>query len=314
MPFPDQNKPGKAQRGVALITALLVVALATTISVAVLWQQHIDMRRTENVLDSGQLRLYLAGVEGWAGKILERDQQEGRVDHLEEDWAYTLPPMPVDHGTLAGSIEDAQARFNLNNVLSEGKVSAEDLAAFRRLLAQFSAPAAIADALVDWLDADSELFSGQGAEDDAYLGLQPAYRSANQLMVDASELRLVAGMDDELYRQLEPYIIALPARTQINLNTAPAVVLMTLADDLNRSEIEAFADRQNTRRYADVAEALKHPAFAKRSIPQDGLSVASRYFMLMSTLQIGRLQQHYTSLLQRNDNGSTASILRTQRQ
>lgn len=306
------SRPPVQQRGVALVTALLVVALATVAAVAMTSRQQVDIRRSQNVLESEQLRFYLYGIEGWAGKILEQDRKDNEVDHAGEDWATHLPPIPVDNGVLAGYIEDVQGRFNLNNLLLDDKVSGEDLARLRRLLAALELPVTLADAIVDWIDADLEPSGSHGAEDGAYLGQEPPYRTANRPLSDVSELRLVAGLDGEGYRRLAPHLAALPGRTAINLNTATAEVIMALAEGIDRTGAEAFVAEREDKHYTSVDDALKHAAFKDRSVARDGLGVASNHFVVMSEISVGRLQQRFASLLLRDTAGTTTLLSRSQ--
>lgn len=310
--WPRQATPvGRKERGVALVTALLVVALAVVAAVAMTARQQLDIRRTQNVLEAEQLRFFLYGIEGWAGKVLEQDRKDGEVDHLGEDWARRLPPIPVDNGQLTGYIEDAQGRFNLNNLIRDGKISAEDLMRLRRLLAALELSPNLADAIVDWIDADVEPLLPHGAEDATYLGNTPPYRAANRPFGDVSELRLVAGIDAAAYRLLAPHLAALPERTAINLNTASATVIMALADGIGRPEAEEFIAARQERHYGRVDDALQHPVFANRQLVQDGLGVSSQHFVVMSAIRIGRLEQRHASLLRREDNGAVNLIART---
>ena len=127
-------KARKIHAGVALITALLVVALATITAVAMLNQQQLEIRRTINVLNYDQATLYALGGETWAKRILLRDLQYSKIDSLQELWAIPLPATVVVGGSIQGQIQDLQRYFNLNNVIKEGRVSSEDVAFFERLL------------------------------------------------------------------------------------------------------------------------------------------------------------------------------------
>ena len=301
------------QDGVALITALLIVALATTVAVAMVSRQHYDIRRTGNLLQAEQGWLYVQGIEGWAGQILRRDREESEIDHPGEDWATLLPPMPVDGGQVAGAIEDLQGRFNLNNLLQQdGSIDEQALQQFTRLLQALALNPELALILADWLDADIEPRFPAGAEDDVYLSHAPAYRAANGPMHSVTELRLLYGMDTDSYLRLLPHVTALPERTAINVNTATVPVLMSLHEELGEMNAEQLLDERGEDGYPDVEAFLQHPALAGLEISPQLVSVASRFFVVRSQVQFGRIFLAYQSLLLRDNDGRVKVIQRAQ--
>jgi len=300
------------QRGVALITALIVVALATIAAVAMASRQRYDIRRTANLMQLEQAYQYGLGVEAWAGQVLRRDRRDNKVDSLGEAWATVLPPLKVEQGSVAGHIADLQGRFNLNDLVRSGHASAPDVARFRRLLAVLGLDPGLASAVVDWIDPDPDPSVPGGAEDGVYLGRTPAYRAANRPFASVSELRLVAGFDAKAYRALAPFVAALPAPTAINVNTAPLPVLQCLAAGLSEADAKALAAGRGDQGYASVADFLQQPAFAGRRVDGAGLDVASHYFVVTSTVQVGRVEKRYRALLMRASDGSTTTLMRTQ--
>ncbi|MFU8836725.1 MAG: type II secretion system minor pseudopilin GspK [Thiohalomonadaceae bacterium] len=302
----------RRQNGVALITVILIVALATTVAVSMAAREQYDIRRSGNLLQAEQAWLYVQGIEGWAAHILRRDREDGEVDHLDEDWATVLPPVPVDGGQLSGGLEDLQGRFNLNNLLQAGQIDEAALQQFRRLLQLLELDPQLAEVLADWLDADIEPRFPAGAEDGHYLGLERPYRSANSPMTSVSELRLLAGMDAEGYQRLAPYLAALPTRSRLNVNTASLPVLMSLAEEIGEREAEQLIADRGEDGYASVNEFLQHSALAGLELAAEQLSVGSEYFMLRSQVQFGRLIVSWQSLLQRDRSGQARVIRRSQ--
>src|SRR5512139_3840404 len=103
-------------RGVALVMAILVVALAATAAIAMVSRQQFDIRRSSNLLSIEQGLLYQQGIEGWAMQTLRRDRKNNDTDSSADAWAMPLPPLPVDGGKVAGQISDLQGLMNLNNI------------------------------------------------------------------------------------------------------------------------------------------------------------------------------------------------------
>lgn len=219
----------KRNKGVALITALLVVSLASTTAVSLSTHQQLDIRRTSNLINGDQAWMYAQGAEAWSKAILARDLEENDTDSLQDSWAQRFPPIELPGGMMIGHIEDMQGRINLNNLVDGEKVNPVTVAQLERLLELLELDKALVPAIVDWLDKDIEATPPDGAEDNYYIGLEHAYMTANQKMANISELRLVKGFDQKTYLRVAPFVSALPTTTPINVNTAPAAVLASLS-------------------------------------------------------------------------------------
>jgi general secretion pathway protein K len=300
---------GSRQRGVALITALLVVSLVTVIAVAMATRQHVDVRLTANLVHGEQAYAYAVAAESWARVILRRDDLQSDHDSLDEDWATALPPIEVEGGQVSGKIEDLQGRFNINNLaLQDGKVSEPDVAYFRRLLEILKLEPSLTDALLDWIDVDINVRFPDGAEDENYLLGAIPYRTANRLLIDASELRLVAGFDQNAIQLLEPYVTALPQRTRINVNTASPLVLLAMHEDLSTSDVEALIAGRGEAGYASVQAFMGQESLAGLELAAP-VDVRSTYFLVHTDVIVGQSQSHLASLVAR-DKGRTRVLSR----
>ena len=235
----------RKQQGVAIITAILVIALGTIALVSITSSQQMDMQRERNEGLIQMARALGNSGERFASALLYRDFQADdreNSDSLEDDWAQPIPPVPIDNASIQGCIVDMQGHFNLNNLVNaEGVVQQEYAEQLRRLLQQLSIDVTKADAIIDWIDADINYTPDDGAEDDYYTSLEISYRTANAPFVSVSELQLVKGFSSaveeeaEDYELLLPHIAALPTvdgATAVNVNTATPEVLGSLSDDL----------------------------------------------------------------------------------
>ncbi|HWK73521.1 MAG TPA: type II secretion system minor pseudopilin GspK, partial [Povalibacter sp.] len=187
----------KRQRGVALITAVLIVALATILAVSVAFKGYLDQRRSATLFSLDQGFEVAMGAEAWAADILRKDKMGGsRTDDFTEAWATPIPPIPVDGGEVAGQLEDMQGRFNLNSLVKlQNNVLVKDEAAvqrFKNLLEILELEDKWADLIVDWMDTDIEPGFPDGAEDNVYTSLSPAYRPPNMRITRSSELLALA--------------------------------------------------------------------------------------------------------------------------
>jgi general secretion pathway protein K len=289
----------KRECGIALITVLLIVALAVSTAAFMAWQQQLEVRRMENLRDQAQAGAIARAAVDWARAILADDARDNNVDHLDENWATALKVLPVEQGQIAGGITDQQGLFNLNN-LSRGE---EDIAAFRRLLNLLRLPTELADAAADWVDANTELRQPGGAEDAYYLSLEPPYRAANRPLSGVDGLFRVKGFDRETVEKLRPFVTALPQPTPVNVNTAPAEVLAAFFPELTLESAQAMVEVRKKNYFKDQADFRgRMPAGQSNQMRDTIFSVNSNYFLVTGRASFGRVRLGWQALLQRRGN------------
>jgi len=298
-----------SQRGIAVVLAMGVVAFAAIAATAVLVSQSTWSRRAELTANHVQAQAVLQAGADWARALLSDDRRINNVDHLGEPWALKLPPMRVENGELLGQIVDQQGLFNLNNLVTEGKINLVQLAHLRRLLAMLGLPDELADALADWIDEDQQPQPRYGAEDEYYLALNPAYLAANRPLTDLDELALVRGFDDNVQARLRPYVTALPRLTPVNVNTASPEVLSAVIQGLDLANAEILVAQRNRAYYRSVDDFLKRLPSATE-VTANGLSVSSDYFMATLRVSIGDAQARGKALLARGSTGWPAILWR----
>lgn len=303
------------QRGVALITVLLVVAIVTVISAAMVARQQLSIRATSNQLQARQAWHYALGGEALAQAILARDLKGGEpgaaaIDHLLEPWAQPLPAFDIDQGEILVRIEDLAGRFNLNDLLRDQQPNPAAVEQFRRLLLRLQISAPYAERLLDWIDPDQQPSGELGAEDNAYLGLDTPYRSAGRRLHDLSELRLLLDMREEDFQRLAPYVVALPPNVPLNVNTASAMVLSSLSDNLSLGAAESLVELRRAVPFRNSAAFLAQPALAGTTLQGTALAVGSQFFQATSEVRLGDRRLALVSLLQREQDGSVRVLAR----
>lgn len=301
------------QRGMALITVLLVVAVVTVVSAGIIARQQLSIRSSANQLHVRQAWHYALGGETLAKAMLQRDLRQGDprapIDHLGEVWAIPRAPFTLDEGgALRVQIIDPSGRFNLNSLLRQGQPNEAAVAQLRRLLLGLQINAPYAERLLDWLDADDQPSGGYGAEDNQYLLAQPAYRAANRELTDVSELRLLLDMTEADYQRLQPYVSALPADALLNVNTASAQVLASLAEGLSLSAAQGLVAARDGEGYRDVPSFLAQ--LNGLQVQSQGLAVGSQYFQVLSEVSVGERRQILRSTLQRASDGQVYVLAR----
>jgi general secretion pathway protein K len=307
-------------RGVALILALVVVALATILATRIGATGALNERRAAGLLAQDQAFQVALGGEAWAIEILRDAKGSSKFDSLDQLWATPLPPIPIDGGTVQGRIEDMTGRFNLNNLVNaDGTKNQIYFDQFTRILAALELEPKWASLLLDWIDPDSIVEDVDGAEDGVYLSQVPPYRAANRQITSTSELLALPGFGADRYRRLAPYVAALPRGTPLNVCTASGLVLDSLAPGMNsfsQDPAQLATNRQKGGCFPlrnDVVNALspliKVPGQAQKI--QDSLVQATEWFRVTVVVDLGTTELTLYSLLDRNPGGFSRVILRT---
>lgn len=298
----------QSQRGVALLLMLMIAALAAGLVLAMIKRQAVVQRELGAQLQQDQIAEYNRGAGLFAMAALKADAEDGLVvDHPGEFWALPFPPFPVPGGVIRPVLRDAQARFNLNSLVSGNSPNPAALAFYKRLLSHLLLPPELADSLVDWQDSDSLPTSAAGGEDDYYLRQQPAYRTANRSLSTFSELRLVRGYNSQVLRVLAPWVTVLPesART-LNVNFLSPGLLEPLVPGLSPASAVALLQNRPLDGWRSVPEFLDNPVFNGlapdvRQQVQSLLAVQSRYFELYTRIRLGDRERLEWSLISRQD-------------
>ncbi|MCP4301700.1 MAG: type II secretion system minor pseudopilin GspK [Gammaproteobacteria bacterium] len=306
------------RRGVALITAMLITALAGSVAAGLSWDNALDVRRTMVMLYRDQAIQVAVGSEGWVSSILIDDKDNSQNDHLDEIWATEIPALPIDteavQGEIFGRIEDLQGRFNINNLLDgNGEIDQPSFEQFERLLTNLGLDARLAAITADWLDANQTegrpaAGISDGAEDPFYTGLTPPYRTADQPLANVTELAALDGMDRQSFGILLPHVTALPGRTPVNVNTATAPVLRSLGPNISESDAESLIAQRENGGFVDLTpfDPITDP-----QLRQQGIDDKTSYFQLNAVVQIDTVRISLFTVLHRGQQSDVTPIRRS---
>lgn len=316
MPRKVHPTPPVRQRGIALITAVLVVALATILAVNVAFRSVLDQRRSANLFGADQAFEIALGAEALAAEGLSRDAQNSETDHLGETWAKPVI-LPVDDGigTVEGRLEDMQGRFNLNNlVFADGTTNPDAVKQLERILQMVGVEPDWATAMADWIDEDIDPGFPNGAEDTTYTGQNPPHLAANMPITRISELMQLPGFTADRYAKLKPFVAALPVGAKLNVCTAPGIVLDSLSEAERQFSLNADYLTQQRQaigcfpRLTDLQATLGAAEYDK---VKNSLAETSSYFMATVWVTIGTTDFTLYSLLARVGNGQVRPVLRS---
>lgn len=300
------------------MTVMLVVALVAIIVSQLLYQQRLDVLRSQNMLNQAQSLAVANGLEVWVKQGLSLDAQANQFDHLNEEWAQPMPPIPFAGGQISGALTDLQGHLNLNNVVEKDDVKRQ---VWQKILQRYferqELTADLADVVTDWVDADNTI-SPMGAESETYLLRQPPYRTANQPMVLVQELALLKGFDLPLMQKLQPDLAALPVVTLINVNTAPGNVIWALADWMTPELVSAWEEERKLNPVEQVADFRKfmqtqtqfEESEINKDLPDSLLTTQSQYFLLQGQISFGVSEQSLSAILYRGADKQVSLVQR----
>ncbi len=301
------------QRGVALITAIVLVAIATVLAVHIGTRASLDMRRTAGLISLDQGWHVALGAEAWAIEVLKDDAEDSQNDNLSEAWAQPLPALPVDGGEMRGALEDMQGRFNVNNLVNaEGQANELAIARFERLLGFAGANQRWARILADWIDTDTVPGFPEGAEDGTYLAQSPSYRAANGAISTVTEMLALPGMTQDEFQRIRPYIAALPSGSTINICTAPAPVLAALVEGgTDFGDVDLLESNRRDGCFPTIADLQATLDTAVFQALSPAISETSNWFRAVTAVRIGTSELTLYSLIERSSAGGGRTVVRS---
>jgi general secretion pathway protein K len=213
------------QRGAALLTAMIIVTLVTTLASAMVWQQWRAVQIEAAERGRAQAAWILSGALDFAKLIVFENR--GTVTALTDPWATPLAEARIstflavdksnaDDGPeafLSGNIDDAQGRFNLRNLVLQGKPDPDGVAILQRLCTAVGIETGIAERIANGL-----------------AGASVATSAAAPLTPGTVDQLTWLGVDDASVQALKPYVVLLPTTTPVNVNTASSAVLAAVAN------------------------------------------------------------------------------------
>jgi general secretion pathway protein K len=306
------------QRGVALITAIILVAIAAVLAAAIGFASAMSARRASTLFGADQSFLAAEGAEALAAAALKLGGGANGVFSLDQPWAQPYGPIELSDGVLLefAQLEDEQGKFNINDLAPSTSGTNHDMVKlFQRLLERVELEGKWAGLIADWIDTDNIPNTPDGAEDSVYLSQTPPYRTANLAVTSISELLALPGFGRARYDRIAPYITALPPGTPINICTASGVLLDAIEDRTEYSQDAAAL--ANERKSAQGCFPLQKvftstlSGDSQKEATVLGLVTTTSYFRLRSTITIGTARFTLYSLLYRDNSGQLRPILRT---
>jgi len=299
---------GVSERGAALVTVLLAVALLMVAVVEFTYSAQVDHHLTHNALKTLQAAYLARSGINLAMLVLKKDVQNSAIDSLKDDWARTLPPLPVGEGIVMVRVSDEQGKLNLNALRNNsGMINGRWREVAERLFALRGLDPGLLDPLLDWLDGD-DFPEPRGAEKSHYLGLTPPYSPRNGPLFTLGELGRVEGFTSAVRAQLDEVVTVVPTNnTKVNANTAPLEVLAALFPSVDPRALEQFVRSREETPVRGPAELRERLGIDPR-LPVENLNltdVRSEFFAIQALATVAPISQGLAVIVQRRASAVT---------
>lgn len=289
----------RGQRGMALITAMLIAALVASLAFALSARERLWLTQIGNRDDFAAAQSLALSAIDLARLTLRDDMANNQVDHLLEAWTMPIPPIQVEAGRVGGRLAELQGRLNLYTLQSNGKINAGGVLALQRLLAVQNLPSGWAERLAAALAIQVRLWQEARKTDGTVAGMT----SPVLPVTDLTELAALAGLsgaDAGRLAALTPFTVLLPEATPVNVNFAPPEVLMAVTPGLSLQDAETLVGRRATGHFASLQDFLQAlPEKLRPLVPPNLYTVESQYFLAEADSQYGRVQVRLQALIHR---------------
>ncbi|HXA47693.1 MAG TPA: type II secretion system minor pseudopilin GspK [Burkholderiaceae bacterium] len=330
MSYPSNLK----QRGVAVVTALLLTTLAVTIVASVFWQQQVQVRAVENQRSQSQTQWVLRAALDWTRIILRDDARTTVVDQLGEKWAIPLVDARLDdyiendhgdsevrNGTLSGSVIDAQSRYNLSNLAVDGVINPQEVLVYQRLLGFLGINPSLAAATAKAVLATQPPSAPPSAPppttgpplkpppnpDAPPVPDAPTAGTSSQdqraLFIHNEDLMTIPGYTPAIIDKLKNYVVILPKPTPINVNTTSTEVLAAKTN-LSMEKATALVASRAHAYFLDTMD-FQNRAQLAAPLGDADIAVSTNFFLVFNKVQWERANVDMQALIYRKRTGNT---------
>ncbi|MCC2955142.1 type II secretion system minor pseudopilin GspK [Massilia sp. IC2-477] len=311
------------QRGVAVVTALLLTTLAISIVASLFWQQQVQVRSMENQRLHLQTKWILRGALDWASLVLRQDAYTSQYTSLDQVWATPLAETRLDQyierervqgenfdATLSGNIIDATSRYNLANLARDRVKDEAQVRIFERLLDNLRLDARLGNRVANFVAQGQQVAA---PADPNNPGTPPPPPPATTLppvppvngvpipLLQVDDLLVVQGVTPQILAQLRPFLIVLPSgaeATRLNVNTVPAELLAAIVPGMSLSQANSLVARRKTAAWRTPAEFASQ-ANTGQDLPETTWDIKSSWFIVQSRIRLDRAALNAESLIQR---------------
>ncbi len=298
------------QTGVAIVTALLLAALAITLVMSLFGLQNVQVRSIENQRFQLQKQWVIRGALDWARLILREDAKVTQVDYLGEPWSVPLEDTKLDQyvdnglgsddaseATLSGYITDAQSRLNLTNLAANGVLVPTEVQAFERLLLALRMDSGLAVLTANMVASTQEPVTqspGAGGSDNG------DGKATTLTMTQVDDLLSIPGFTPESIARLKELVVFLPIPTPINVNTASAQVMSAKIPGISLSDAQQLVTSRDRAYFRSMTDFAARWVYSNAAAPDSTVvNTQTNYFIVHGKVRLNRSALDVDALIER---------------
>ncbi|RIJ05239.1 general secretion pathway protein GspK [Achromobacter sp. K91] len=294
------RRPSNAERGAAVISALIIVAIVAALTTGLFQRQTASTRRVENEMARVQARAMLAGGIDWARLIVRDHSKRESITRGDQIWATPVLDTRIERpgdervAVFSGRVQDEQGKYNLYNLANNGVPQPEQERVLRRLLNTLQLPDTLAARMVDIMSAAQPV--APPADAPAAPRAAPDARAPLPRGVD--EVAALLALEPSARNELRRTMTVLPVSTSVNVNTAPAEVLAALVPGLSLSQARSMAgERDRGNWFNNSGDFANRLAGAGVKAPAPAVATTSGWFLASGTVAYERARISMQALL-----------------
>lgn len=300
------------ERGAAVISALIIVAIVAALTTSLFQRQTASTRLVENELARVQARWLLVGGMDWARLMLKEHSRRESTTRGDQVWATPILDTRIERpddervAVFSGRIQDEQGKFNLYNLVNRGVPVLEQEQILRRILVALKLPDSLGARIIDLMAASHPPTAAADTP-----GAMPAATAPARapLARGIDDVAAQLGVDETVRAELRRCLTVLPVATNINVNTAPPEVLTAIAPGLSLAQARSMAgERDRGNWFMHNGDFANRLTAAGVKAPAPAVTTASAWFMAQGTVVYERARVSLQALIRSAQPASPETI------
>lgn len=273
------------ERGSALIITLLLVTILISLVTEFAYEVYIGTSALSNWQNAKKASFLARSGLALTSNYIDDLKDHAYTEHKE----ISLPVKKelVEEGVLNIKVIDENSKFHINSIIyPNGLTNDSALSSLKKLLEYLNIKPSLADYIADWIDPDSE---------PRIIGSE--YEAKNSYLWSIEELKLIKGIDEEVFKTIKPYI-TVHSSGLININTAELPVLVSLSDNMTETLAKRIIDYRGISPFEDKTHIVRISGLEAIGIQiQDRITVKSSDFRVITSAEVNGITRIIESVM-----------------